>query len=205
MTAVKMSLSSRCCEPRWRLDYSTKCGVLASGANAFEIGTHCAICYDAGRMELKKTGRTGFTFWRCLKKTGFYHRQPVFICSECNENPSTFWFDKNCRFTRFSALLPLPPGKTDLVISEQTAVNMMVLTEPSARGVVCANVACGASEMQNSDDKFLCCSRCLRAHRRNVYYCREACQRQHYPLHAPLCREVDAAAAAATATEAEKK
>jgi len=188
MTAVNMSFSGRCCEPRWRLKYSAQCAILANGVDAL-LGTYCAVCFDAGRMELKTEGATGFAFWRCLKNAEKYHRQPVWVCFECNKNAAAFWFDPGCRFTRFSALLPARQGQpADMVLEENLARSMMFMTEPSKRGVTCANNECGAAELENSADKFLCCSRCLKEHDRYVYYCRTACQREHYALHAPLCR-----------------
>jgi hypothetical protein len=188
MTVVDMSFLGRCCEPRWRLKYSTQCAILANSGDALQIGMCCAVCYDAGRVELKKTGIGGFVFWQCTKDATKYHRQPVLVCFECNKNDASFWFDKDCRFTRFSVLTPLRPGQPDLVLEEDKVRRMMFLTEPNKRGVTCANVECGAAELENSADKFLCCSRCLKEHDRYVYYCRTACQREHYALHAPLCR-----------------
>lgn len=145
----------------------------------------CACCYDAN-------------LWTTTKATpidGFYKAQNnsqiervvFFLCAKC----VALWKTRrlrplgasDCRIFRFLYSTKCSPSTLTLSNYGKATCEEMRRKSPfySVRDVYCANTTCGARELQ--DDPFLCCGRCMLECNRRVYYCRVACQRQHYKAH----------------------
>jgi hypothetical protein len=105
---------------------------------------------------------------------------------------------RGCPEMAATALLFSPPVKAFL--QQLQAAGLALSTVPGAlpTAAACNNPRCssllGASEQQGVSGKESRCSGCQLA-----FYCQRSCQKQHWGLHKPVCKAVQAATAAAAA------
>jgi len=193
------------CQPKWLSVFLEKCH---DGVMMPEPQFICAICFDRGVTKIINDDAGGyFCAWTCYKNKDDVHIFPIGLCKSCiancnekiNDDIVKWICREECRFFRFFAAVPgdivnlIPSGVMEF------RENLLKTTMPStrlAKKVICANPSCGAYEMEferlHCDRTFKCCSCCLFAGRllgedHRVYYCREACQREHWHEHKKLC------------------
>jgi hypothetical protein len=193
------------CAPAWLTNYSIELTKIVLRQNPILL---CAHCFDHGVKEIILPGSKGcYISWKCYKNNDDYHCFPVGWCDTCFNYFSTIQNEperknnETCRFIRFVVISDdkfLEKAFSSNVVAYKILIALA--TQPSSRhggSVMCANISCGARELEAEvkkfDRQFLCCSRCLFAGQSlgtdyRVYYCQKACQREHYPQHKKICR-----------------
>ncbi|GAA6030649.1 hypothetical protein JCM8097_006255 [Rhodosporidiobolus ruineniae] len=96
----------------------------------------------------------------------------------------------------YQQVKPLRPG-----LSAEARAEL----EPGALRGPSAKYCSGCAQIEDDEHPLICCAKCLKKAKRQVWYCGSDCQRIHWPLHKLACglslREAEAVAASRTSSK----
>lgn len=164
----------------------------------------CVFCFEHGILkdiayEKKFECIFGFT---CYQKRNLLHGAVTNICASCWHNlcgDRKKGYIRDNRFMRFLCLMNDPKFSAMKFSNEAISLLVRIETTPTPRNggnIICANPRCGAREKECDlfveHAHFYHCGICAEFGRifgkvLRVYYCRPACQHEHYPEHSVVC------------------